>query len=89
VVLAEAFGVPRIAVDTHVFRVANRIGITDGKDVTETEEQLMERLPREMWIRTHHLIIFHGRKVCHARKPDCGSCLLADLCIYNKNGGAK
>ncbi len=83
VVLAEAFGVPRIAVDTHVFRVANRIGITDGKDVTETEEQLMERLPQEMWIRAHHLIIFHGRKVCHARNPDCDNCGLKDICVYN------
>lgn len=83
VVLAEAFGVPRIAVDTHVFRVANRIGITDGKDVTETEEQLMERLPQERWISAHHLIIFHGRKVCHARKPDCDNCGLKDFCIYN------
>lgn len=83
VVLAEAFGVPRIAVDTHVFRVSNRIGITDGKDVTETEDQLMERLPQETWIRAHHLIIFHGRKVCHARKPDCDNCGLKDICVYN------
>ena len=82
VVLAEGFGVPRIAVDTHVFRVANRIGITSGKDVTETEEQLMTRLPEDRWIRSHHLLIFHGRKVCHARKPDCCSCLLNDICIH-------
>lgn len=84
VVLAEAFGEPRIAVDTHVFRVSNRIGITDGKDVTETEEQLMERLPRETWIRAHHLIIFHGRKLCHARKPDCDNCGLNEICVYHR-----
>ena len=84
VVLAEGFGVPRIAVDTHVFRVANRIGLTDEKDVTATEEELMRRLPEEKWILAHHLLIFHGRKCCHARKPDCGSCGLADLCVYCK-----
>ena len=84
VVLAEGFGVPRIAVDTHVFRVANRIGLTDEKDVTATEEKLMRRLPEEKWILAHHLLIFHGRKCCHARKPDCGSCGLADLCVYCK-----
>ncbi|MBQ6388325.1 MAG: endonuclease III [Mogibacterium sp.] len=82
VVLAEGFGVPRIAVDTHVFRVANRIGITCGKDVTETEEQLMERIPKELWIRTHHLLIFHGRKCCSARKPACSRCLINDLCLF-------
>ena len=87
VVLAEGFGVPRIAVDTHVFRVANRIGITDEKDVTATEEELMRRLPEDRWILAHHLLIFHGRRCCHARKPDCGSCGLRDICIYHKNGG--
>ena len=80
VVLAEAFGEPRIAVDTHVFRVANRIGITDGKDPAAVEDQLMERLPKDQWIRAHHLLIFHGRKICHARKPDCGSCKLVSVC---------
>lgn len=82
VVLAEGFGEARIAVDTHVFRVANRIGLTDGKDPTEVEEGLMERLPEEQWIRAHHLIIFHGRKVCHARKPDCENCGIRDICMY-------
>jgi endonuclease-3 len=89
VVLAEGFGEARIAVDTHVFRVSNRIGLTSAKDPEGVEAMLMDRLPKDQWIRAHHLIIFHGRKVCHARKPDCGSCLLAALCIYNKNGGAK
>jgi len=89
VVLAEGFGEARIAVDTHVFRVSNRIGLTDGKDPTGVEEGLMERLPEEQWSRAHHLLIFHGRKVCHARKPDCGKCLLEGLCLYNENGGTK
>ena len=82
VVLAEAFGKARIAVDTHVFRVANRIGLTDGKDPTEVEETLMARLPEDQWIRTHHLLIFHGRKVCHARMPDCANCGLKGICVY-------
>ena len=82
VVLAEGFGEARIAVDTHVFRVSNRIGLTDGKDPTEVEEGLMERLPEDQWIRAHHLIIFHGRKVCHARKPDCENCGIGNICLY-------
>lgn len=82
VVLAEGFGKARIAVDTHVFRVANRIGLTEGKDPTEVEEALMVRLPEEQWIRTHHLLIFHGRKICHARKPDCVNCGLKGMCVY-------
>lgn len=89
VVLAEGFGEARIAVDTHVFRVSNRIGLTCAKDPEGVEDMLMDRLPEDQWIRAHHLLIFHGRKVCHARKPDCGNCLLADICLYNENGGAK
>ena len=83
VVLAEGFGVPRIAVDTHVFRVANRIGLTDEKSVEATEDELMRRLPEEMWIRAHHLLIFHGRKCCHARKPECEVCGLKEVCMHN------
>jgi endonuclease-3 len=82
VVLAEGFGKARIAVDTHVFRVANRIGIASGKDPVEVEEGLMGRLPEDQWIRAHHLLIFHGRKICHARNPECGSCLISNLCQY-------
>lgn len=82
VVLAEGFGVPRIAVDTHVFRVSNRIGLTDCGDVTETEEALMQRIPRDQWIKTHHMLIFHGRRCCTARKPHCGECGLRDLCLH-------
>lgn len=87
VVLAEAFGEPRIAVDTHVFRVSNRIGLTDGKDPGKVEDQLMERIPEDQWIRTHHLLIFHGRKVCHARKPECDACKISGICIYNSKKG--
>lgn len=84
VVLAEGFGVPRIAVDTHVFRVANKIGITEGKDVSETEAQLMKRIPEEQWIRTHHLLIFHGRKCCIARRPKCSECRLNGICLESQ-----
>ena len=83
VVLAEGFGVPRIAVDTHVFRVSNRIGLTDEKDVDATEETLMKRIPESSWIRAHHLLIFHGRKCCSARKPSCDKCGLNELCMHN------
>ena len=89
VVLAEGFGQARIAVDTHVFRVANRIGLTCAKDPEGVEKGLMERLPENQWSRAHHLLIFHGRKVCHARKPDCESCALTDICLHHKNGGTK
>ena len=85
VVLAEAFGKPAIAVDTHVFRVANRIGLTDAKDVNATEDQLKERLPEDRWIRAHHLLIFHGRKLCHARKPECENCGISGICLYNRD----
>ncbi len=83
VVLAEGFGVPRIAVDTHVFRVANRIGLTDEKDVDSTENMLMKRIPEDSWIRAHHLLIFHGRKCCSARKPSCSECGLDSICMHN------
>ena len=85
VVLAEGFGKARIAVDTHVFRVSNRLGLTDAKTPEGVETGLMERLPEDQWSRAHHLLIFHGRKICHARRPDCDSCLLAELCLYHKN----
>ena len=85
VVLAEGFGVPRIAVDTHVFRVANRIGITDETDVTATEEALMQRLPERDWIEAHHLLIFHGRRICSSRNPKCGVCGLIEICLSADN----
>ena len=81
VVMAEAFGLPAIAVDTHVFRVSNRIGLTDGKDPDEVEMQLKKKIPKESWSRAHHLLIFHGRKICHARKPECDNCELFGICL--------
>ncbi len=80
VVLSVGFGHQRIAVDTHVFRVANRIGLVDEKDVLKTELGLMACIPEERWSRTHHSLIFHGRNCCAARKPDCENCSIEDLC---------
>lgn len=82
VVLSVGFGHQRIAVDTHVFRVANRIGLVKEKDVLKTELSLMDRIPEERWSRTHHSLIFHGRQCCDARKPACDRCTIADLCEY-------
>ena len=81
VVMAEAFGHQRIAVDTHVFRVSNRIGLADAKDVFKTEEQLKKAIPGDRWIEAHHTIIFHGRRCCSARAPQCDTCPLVDLCL--------
>ncbi len=80
VVLSVGFGRQRIAVDTHVFRVANRIGLVCEKDVLKTELALMENIPQERWSRTHHSLIFHGRNCCTARKPDCEGCSIRELC---------
>lgn len=84
VVLANAFNIPAFAVDTHVFRLANRIGITDEKDAGKTEQALLKAVDRDMWILCHHLLIFHGRRICSARNPKCGECNIADLCKYYK-----
>ncbi len=80
VVLANAFHVPAIAVDTHVFRVSNRLGLANANNVEETERQLMRAIPKEKWNDAHHYLIYHGRRVCHARKPDCALCTLQKLC---------
>lgn len=82
VVLSNAFGVPAIAVDTHVFRVSNRIGLADSDDVSKTEKQLMEIIPRSEWSFAHHLLIWHGRRICHARNPKCMECPVFSLCRY-------
>ena len=82
VILNTAFGQPTIAVDTHVFRVANRTGIAPGKDVLEVERQLLKFVPDEFKHNAHHWLILHGRYVCQARKPKCGQCLINDLCEY-------
>ena len=84
VVLAEAFGQDRIAVDTHVFRLSNRIGLTEEKDVLKTEEALMRVLPKNIWVLMHHALIFHGRKCCSAKNPDCEGCCISEYC--KKNG---
>ena len=80
VVLSVGFGQQRIAVDTHVFRVTNRIGLVHENDVLATELALMEILPEERWSEAHHSFIFHGRNCCTARKPHCGECPLRGLC---------
>jgi len=85
VVLSNGFGVPAIAVDTHVFRVSNRIGLADSKNVDETEKQLMSSLPKDIWSLAHHLLIWHGRRICDAKKPKCEICNIKDICdYYNK-----
>jgi endonuclease-3 len=82
VILNTAFGEPTIAVDTHVFRVANRIGLAASDNVREVEEQLLERVPAEFLPNAHHWLILHGRYVCKAAKPDCPQCPIADLCEF-------
>ena len=80
VVLATAFGQPAIAVDTHVFRVSNRLGLAEADNVLDTEMQLRRAIPREDWSAAHHWLIFHGRQVCSARNPKCDTCPLKELC---------
>ena len=80
VVLNTAFGEPTIAVDTHIFRVSNRLGLASAKTVEATEQQLLARIPDEFKLDAHHWLILHGRYVCTARKPKCRECFLADLC---------
>ena len=82
VVLNTAFGQPTIAVDTHIFRVANRTGIAPGKNVLEVEQRLLRLVPDEFRQDAHHWLILHGRYTCIARKPRCGSCCISDLCEY-------
>ena len=80
VVLAFSFGLPAIPVDTHVFRVANRLGLSDALTVEETERQLMDLIPKEDWSQAHHWMIYHGRRVCHSQKPECETCTLKPYC---------
>jgi endonuclease-3 len=84
VVLNTAFGEPTIAVDTHIFRVANRTGLAPGKDVRAVEDGLLERTPEEFRKDAHHWLILHGRYVCKARRPDCPRCAIRDLCEYRR-----
>ena len=82
VVLNTAFGEPTIAVDTHIYRVANRTGLAPGKTVLEVEKKLLKFTPKEFLRDAHHWLILHGRYVCRARRPDCGQCVIRDLCEY-------
>ncbi len=84
VVLNTAFGEPTIAVDTHIFRVANRTRIAPGKDVLEVEKKLLKFVPDEFKHDAHHWLILHGRYTCQARKPKCAQCLIFDLCEYKE-----
>ncbi|REH37735.1 DNA-(apurinic or apyrimidinic site) lyase /endonuclease III [Paraperlucidibaca baekdonensis] len=84
VVLNTAFGEPTIAVDTHIFRVANRTRLATGKDVVAVEDKLMKVVPKAYRVDAHHWLILHGRYTCIARKPRCGSCLIEDLCEFKE-----
>ncbi|MDO5718106.1 MAG: endonuclease III [Tissierellia bacterium] len=88
VVASNAFGIQAIAVDTHVFRVSNRIGLANAKNVADTEMQLMKILPKNEWTDTHHRLIYHGRRVCKARNPLCFECDINLVCLdykYRRN----
>ena len=84
VVLSNAFGIPASAVDTHVFRVCNRLGLCKADNVSETEKQMTRIIPKEKWGQAHHWLIWHGRRLCKARNPLCRDCELKDLCPYRK-----
>ncbi len=85
VVYSVWFGGDAIAVDTHVFRVSNRLGISEGKTPAKVEAGLRAVIPKELWSKAHHYLIYHGRRVCHSQKPDCTSCTLKEFCkFYNK-----
>ncbi len=89
VVLNTAFGMPTIAVDTHIFRVANRTGMAPGKDVRAVESRLMQIVPEEFRQGAHHWLILHGRYICTARRPHCGECLIQDLCEFSDKVGVE
>ncbi len=82
VVASTCFGVPAIAVDTHVFRVSNRIGFVSENNVEKTEKALENKIDRDRWTKAHHLFIFHGRRCCTARSPKCQACTIKDFCRY-------
>ncbi|SEA55469.1 DNA-(apurinic or apyrimidinic site) lyase /endonuclease III [Thiothrix caldifontis] len=84
VILNTAFRQPTMAVDTHIFRVANRTGIAPGKNVLEVEKGLLKHIPKEYLLDAHHWLILHGRYTCVARNPKCGQCLIADLCDFKE-----
>lgn len=84
VVYSVAFGGAAIAVDTHVFRVSNRLGLAKGTTPEKVEEDLCKAIPKSDWGKAHHWLIYHGRRVCHSQRPACGECTLAHLCDYYK-----
>lgn len=85
VVYSVAFGGDAIAVDTHVFRVSNRLGIAEGKTPDKVEDGLCEAIPKNLWSKAHHYLIYHGRRVCHSQKPDCENCTLKNYCKFYNN----
>ena len=85
VVLSNAFGIPAFAVDTHVFRVSNRLGLCRADTVEETERQMTRLIPREKWGQAHHWLIWHGRRLCKAQRPLCAECALRELCPYHQS----
>lgn len=87
VVYAVGFGGQAIAVDTHVFRVANRLGLAHAKNVLDTEKQLCQAIDKELWSDSHHYLLLHGRYVCKSQRPDCARCRLKALCEYFQSGG--
>jgi endonuclease III len=89
VVLNTAFGQPTMAVDTHIFRVANRTGLALGSNVLEVEHQLLKRVPKDALQDAHHWLILHGRYICKARTPNCSACLVSDLCKFPDNSNSK
>ncbi len=89
VVLANAFGIPAFAVDTHVLRVSRRLGLTHGSTPDQVEAELTALLPEEQWINAHHWLIWHGRRQCFARHPNCDNCPLATLCPHFLSEGVK
>ena len=86
VVYAVAFGGDALAVDTHVFRVSNRLGLATGSTPEKVEEGLCKVIPKEKWSRAHHWLIYHGRRVCHSQRPDCAHCALAPYCRFFHQG---
>ena len=89
VVYTVGFGGQAIAVDTHVFRVSNRLGIANAKNVLDTEKQLMQAIPREQWADSHHYLLLHGRYVCKAQNPQCQRCSVKDFCKHYKENVGK
>ena len=89
VVYAVGFGGQAIAVDTHVFRVSNRLGIANAKNVLDTEKQLMQAIPRAQWADSHHYLLLHGRYVCKAQNPQCQRCSVKDFCKHYKENVGK